>query len=382
MSAVWLLMAAIGIVGSNSLVLSPIAGDVAASFAGRSAADVMAASAVYGAGTAISALVLAPSADHIGLRRALLLSLAALSLALGLSAMSPTLVILIAAQGLAGVAAGLALPATYGLAADVAPAGRESETLGKVLTGWTLSLVAGVALSSVISDFLHWRAVFALLACMAVFVALALRRVEIASRERPVSITSPLRALQINGLPPILFGVACYMAAFYGLYAYLGAHLTEALAMSTTAAGVAALSYGVGFGAIAPLDRLLDRHGPTKAAPLVFGALLLVYLGLATVSQTAQLILGACLFWGAANHLGLNLLVGQLTALSPNERGTILGLYSAVTYAAMFVGTAAFMPIFEVGGFSTAAVVSALCIAPVLVSSLVQASNEKQRSSH
>lgn len=381
MNPVWLLMAAIGIVGSNSLVLSPIAGDVAASFAGRSAADVMAASAVYGAGTACSALLLAPRADHIGLWRALLLSLMALSLALGLSAVSPAIGMLVAAQGLAGVAAGLALPATYALAADVAPAGHESETLGKVLTGWTLSLVAGVALSSALSDILHWRTVFALLGGTAFVVALALRRVEISSREKPVSITSPLRALQVKGLPPILFGVACYMAAFYGLYAYLGAHLTEALALSTTAAGIAALSYGVGFGAIARLDRLLDRYGAVKAAPLVFGALLLVYLSLAAASQAATLILGACLLWGAANHLGLNLLVGQLTALSPNERGTILGLYSAVTYAAMFIGTAAFMPVFEVGGFSTAAVLSALCIAPVFVTSLVHGSKESKQGS-
>ncbi|MEL6465676.1 MAG: MFS transporter [Pseudomonadota bacterium] len=380
MNPVWLLMAAIGIVGSNSLVLSPIAGDVATSFAGRSAADVMVAAAVYGAGTAVSALLLAPRADHFGLKRALLAALAALSATLGLSALSPTLGVLIAAQGFAGVAAGLALPAIYGLAADIAPAGRESETLGKVLTGWTLSLVAGVALSSVLSDLLHWRAVFALLGCAGLCVGIALHRVEIAAREKPLTITSPLKALQIRGLPPILFRVACYMAAFYGLYAYLGAHLTEVLALSTTAAGVAALSYGIGFGAVAPLDRLLDRHGAVKAAPFVFGALLLVYFAMAAVSQVALLILAACLFWGAANHLGLSILVGQLTALSPNERGTILGLYSAVTYAAMFVGTAAFMPVFGWGGFSVTAVLSALCIVPVLMASLMQRPRRHQSS--
>ena len=380
MNPIWLLMAAIGVVGSNSLVLSPIAGDVATSFTGRSPADVMAASAVYGAGTAISALLLAPHADSIGLKRSLLAALTALALALGLSAFAPTLGVLVAAQGFAGVAAGLALPAIYGLAADVAPGGRESETLGKVLTGWTLSLVAGVALSSVLSDFVHWRAVFALLGCTGLGISLALYRIEIAVREKPLTITSPLKALRIRRLPPLLFGVACYMAAFYGLYAYLGAHLTEALALSTTAAGIAALSYGVGFGAVAPLDRLLDRHGAMKAAPFAFGALLLVYLGLAAVSQAALLILAACLFWGAANHLGLSLLVGQLTALSLNERGTILGLYSAVTYAAMFVGTTAYMPVFEAGGFSMAAVLSALCIMPVLLASLFRRTGEQESS--
>ena len=147
MNPVWLLMCAIGIVGSNALVLSPIAGDVAATFQPRSAPDVMIASAIYGAGTALSALVLAPKADQIGLRSALVWALIVLTFALALSALAPVLWVLVTAQALAGIAAGLALPAIYGLAAEVAARGRESETLGKVLTGWTLSLVAGVSLS-------------------------------------------------------------------------------------------------------------------------------------------------------------------------------------------------------------------------------------------
>lgn len=370
MNPIWLLMCAIGVVGSNSLVLSPIAGDVAGSFAGTSATDVMTASAVYGAGTALSALFLAPFADRMGLRRALFLALFGLALSLGASAASPVLLVLILAQGVAGLAAGLALPAIYGLAADLAPKGRESETLGKVLTGWTLSLVAGVSLSSMLADFLHWRAVFAILGMVSLLLILSLRRADIVERATSGETTSPLVALRIAGLPPILFGVACYMAAFYGLYAYLGTHLTETLALSTALAGVAALSYGVGFGVVAPLDRLIDRHGAPRAAPFVFGALLLVYLGLAMVSPLWLAVLVGCFAWGAINHLGLNLLVGQLTALSPDQRGTILGLYSAVTYAAMFLGTAAFKPVFEAYGFATVAVLSAVCIAPALFSAI------------
>jgi len=80
------------------------------------------------------------------------------------------------AQAAAGLCAGVALPAIYGLAADVGPNGRESETLGKVLTGWTLSLVAGVSLSAVVSDLVGWRAVYAVLAIGAAALALAIGR--------------------------------------------------------------------------------------------------------------------------------------------------------------------------------------------------------------
>ncbi|MCB1351704.1 MAG: MFS transporter [Rhodobacteraceae bacterium] len=368
MNPVWLLMCSIGIVGSNSLVLSPIAADVAASFPARSAPDVMMASAVYGAGTALSALVLAPRADRIGLRRALFRALAILAAALALSALAPVLAVLVIAQALAGVAAGLALPAVYGLAAEVAPRGRESETLGKVLTGWTLSLVAGVSLSAVLADVLHWRAVFALLAAMSLLVLIALHRSALPEGAAGDGVRiSPLAALRIRGLAPILLAVAGYMMAFYGLYAFLGTHLTARLGLTTTVAGLAALSYGLGFGLIAPLDRLIDRHGAGRSAPLVFAALLCVYLGLALAAPSGLAILAVCLLWGGANHLGLNILVGQLTALSPARRATILGLYGAVSYGAMFLGTALFKPVFEASGFAATALLSALCLAPTVI---------------
>ncbi|MEO0566436.1 MAG: MFS transporter [Pseudomonadota bacterium] len=367
MNPVWLLMFGISIVGSNSLVLSPIASDVATSLPGSSATDVMFASAIYGAATAASALTLAPKADQIGLRRALLIALLGLCFAMAICASAPALWVLIVGQALAGSAAGLALPAIYGLSAEIAPKGRESETLGKVLTGWTLSLVAGVSLSAILTDFLHWRVVFSFLGAASLFLLIALKRNEIPETRPSGKTISPLKALRFKGLPPILFAVACYMAAFYGLYAYIGTHLTQNLGVATGIAGLAALSYGVGFGVVAPLDRLIDRHGATNSAPIVFAALLCAYVGLSALSPFAVALIAFCFVWGAANHLGLNILVGQLTALSPKQRATILGLYSAVTYAAMFVGTTAFKVVFESFGFSVIALLSAACIAPAMI---------------
>lgn len=369
MKPVWVLMCAIGVVGSNSLVLSPIATDVAGAFEGKGASDVMMASAIYGGATALSALFLAPRADRIGLKRALIIALITLVLALLVSAFAPSLAILILGQGLAGIGAGLALPATYGLAADVAPKGAESATLGKVLTGWTLSLVAGVSFSAVLSDMLHWRAVFALMAIMSAGLIFLVGRMHVAERAAGAAV-SPFKAFRVPGLLPILLAVVAFMSAFYGLYGFLGTHMTTVLGYTTGVAGLAALSYGVGFGAVAPLDRLIDRYGAKQAAPVVFGALVLVYLLMATVAGQGLAIFAICLLWGAVNHLGLNIMVGQLTALSESQRGAILGIYSATTYLAMFVGTAAFRPVFEAHGFGVIALVSAACIVPALIGAL------------
>lgn len=78
---VLLLTAAIAVIGANSLALSPIAATVAASFAGRSAADVVTAAALYGLATAFSALMLASLSNRIGAERALVRALLVLSLA-------------------------------------------------------------------------------------------------------------------------------------------------------------------------------------------------------------------------------------------------------------------------------------------------------------
>lgn len=368
MNPIWILMMSIGIVGANSLVLGPIATDVATSFSGSSGADVLTASAGYGLSTAVSALLLAPRVDMLGLRRSLIWAFAALSAMLILSAGATSVWFLTTAQLGAGFAAGVALPAIYGLTAQIAPKGRESETLGKVLTGWTLSLVAGVSISAVLSDVIGWRSVYVLLGAGAAVLAVVLSRLVASKPERrTATFTSPLTALRLPGLLPILMSVVAYMSAFYGLYAYLGTHLITQLGLSTSVAGMAALCYGVGFGAVAPLDRFIDRVGARRAAPLVFGTLALTYLCIASASFQVVPLLIVCGLWGAANHLALNILVGQLTAIDPMSRAAIMGLYSAVTYVAMFVGTTAFRPVFERYGFAAAACLSALCILPALI---------------
>lgn len=360
---VLLLTATVAIIGSNSLVLSPIAGAVAASFAGVEPAGVMIASAIYGLGTAVSALILAPRADRIGAERVLLWAVTAVIVGLLASAIAPALWVLCAAQGIAGLAAGAALPAAYGLSPQVAPKGCESETLGIVLTGWTLSMVAGVSLSALLADFLHWRAVFVSLAAVAMVVAILLSRTRDWGQRAPAAAeTSPLTALRVPGITGALIVCAAYMTAFYGLYSYLGVHVQDRLGHSTAMAGLATLAYGVGFGIAVPLDRLIDRYGARRMAMPVFAGLLLTYAALAATTSSLTGLVTLCLIWGLANHLGLNLIIGRLAALDPGQRGAIMGLYSAVTYVCVFMGAVAYRPIYDQAGLTACAALSALLI--------------------
>ncbi len=365
---VFALTGCVALIGSNSLALSPISPAVATDFA-TGVAKIMTAAAAYGLGTAAGALLLARHIDRLGAQRVLVLALGIFGLALLVSAAALQPWQLILSQAAAGLAAGVALPAIYARTAEVAPPGRAGETIGFVLTGWTLSMVAGVSLSAVLADALHWRGVFALLAVLALIAAAAMA--SRAQAPRPVAgpAPSPWRALRLPGVGRLLAICATYMTAFYGVYAYLGDHVATGLQLSTASTGLITLAYGLGFGFAVLLDGVIDRVGPVKAMPPAFLAIATVYVLLGLSSGSYVALVAVALVWGLLNHFGLNVLILRLTACAPAQRGTLMGLNSAVTYLCVTLGTLSFAPLYQGGGFALAAGVAALlCAAGALLS--------------
>ena len=99
----FVLTASIGVIGSNSLALGPIAPEVGLSL-GADVPAVMTASAAFGLGTAASAVLLARLIDRHGPRRMLALALLVLAAGLAGSAAAPSLAFLVAAQLVVGMA--------------------------------------------------------------------------------------------------------------------------------------------------------------------------------------------------------------------------------------------------------------------------------------
>ncbi|TPM60923.1 MFS transporter [Mesorhizobium sp. B2-2-4] len=355
----YLLTGCIAVIGSNSLVLGPIAPAVAVSFA-TSVPVVMMAAAAFGLGTSASALFLARYIDRVGARRMLQAALLLLTLALVASAVAPTVTALVAAQLLTGIAAGVAMPAIYASSAAIAPPGRESGTIGVVLTGWTLSMVAGVSLSAVLADLVHWRAVFAAVALLAALALGSLTASSLPDVRKAGPAPAPLEALGIPGIVPLLIACGAFMTAFYGVYGYLGDHLHSGLGQPVSANGLAALAYGAGFGTAALFDGIIDRLGARRVMPFAYLLVAIVYVAIAATSNSYGMTLAMVAAWGLANHFGLNVLVMRLSALDPSRRGTIMGLNSAVTYLAVFVGTTGFGPLYSDFGFAASAMVAAL----------------------
>jgi len=358
---VLLLLLSVGIVGVTALMLSPIATAVAAGLADATAREVLLGAAIYGAATALSALTLAPQADRFGADRALRLAVGVLALGFAGAGLAPTLAVFYAAQACLGLATGLALPAAYALASYAAPPGREAQTMGLVLSGWTLSLVAGVSLAAFGAETLGWRAMFFALALLATLVLLGLLRTTFTAPRGRAS--SPLTGLRVAGIGRALAMMGALMLAFYFTYTFIGTHVTQTLGRSTAAAGLVPLIYGLGFGATTLLDRVIDRIGPARTARPLFAINVALYLAMAWASPSFGLLLALAFFWGVTQHLGLNLAVGRLTALDPDQRGAILGLNSCVTYIMVFLGAALGGAVFETAGFAALPVLSGLLLA-------------------
>lgn len=363
------LMFAVSVVGSNGLALSPILSDVARSYS-TSPLTISTAISAYGGATAASAFFLASRIDRIGIRRSLLGAMAALIMALVLSACAPHWIVLTLAQALAGAAAGVILPAAYGSASLIAPPGQEARTLGRVIAGWSVSLVAGVPLSALISDAVGWRATYGTLALCAAVAVLGLRKLP----ERRVANPAPLRLarllapLSYRDVPALLLGCLAFSSAFYGVYAFLADHVRSVLALSAGQVGFIAFAYGAGFlvagVAGAPL---IERLGPRRALPLALGIIALVYVGLLPAAHALAAVLAIAALWGAASQLSLNLLVLLLSRARPDERGAVLGLNTCTTYLGASVGTAVAGTIYTHAGFDALGLAAACALAAAAV---------------
>ena len=369
----FVLLLGVAVIGSNSLVLSPVLTDVAVDL-GTTPLVVSRAIAAYGGATALSALFLGFTIDRYGVRAVLVAGSLLLAVATFGSALAGSWVALAAAQALAGFAAGVMLPAIY--AAATAAGGEEegAQVLGRVLTGWSVSLVAGVPVSALIAERFGWQTGYVALGLVVLMGLIGFLRLppsDDAPERRRAGPTTTLAAARIAGVPALLAAQFLFMTAFYGTYAFFGDHLRATLGMSAGAAGLVVLAYGVGFGIASLGDRLVDRAGPARALPFALGFVVLAYATMPLTTAVQAGAYAAAFVWGFANHFVLGVIVLRLGKLGGPERGSVLGLNSAVTYAGALAGPLALGPLYAGSGFAVLALGAAGSVALAALATLV-----------
>jgi predicted MFS family arabinose efflux permease len=295
-------------------------------------------------------LVIGPIGDRFGKYLCLSIAAAIAALMVLACALAPSLSWLVAARFGSGLAAGWIVPFALAFIGDVIPYERRQQVIGTFLSGQILGQMFGQAAGGALGDYFGWRTVFLLLAGL-ISLATAglfyeLLRNPITHAERaPVrqgagfvaDYIAVLRSPWSRALIALVFIEA---AAMFGAFAYVGADLHVRFGVSFTIVGLFVGFFAVG-GLIYSLSvrRLVARFGP---AGLAFGggcllALAYVILAVQPIAWIAPL---AIVLIGLGFYMLHNTLQTNATQMTPEARGTAVGIFSAALYLGQTAGVA------------------------------------------
>jgi len=368
-----ILMTGIAAVGIQALMLSPLLPDIAADLR-ATPREIGFATGAYGVGVATAALLAAPKLGQWRKAAAIRIAFAVMALSLGLCGLAWDWRILVVGQAVTGLCAGVILPATYGLAADLSAPERRSRAIGKVIFGWSVAMVAGIPLAAFLSDFIEWRSTFALMTAICLVMVIVIgfipRSGNIAATER-VAYAS---VLQVPGMIVGFIATFAYMIAFYQTYTFIGDHVRHLHQQGAWLGGAVACSYGIGFGAAILGNGWLDRLGPVRLMAFSLVWVGINYLILPTATLAMWSTLAFPFLWGFANHICMNVLVSFIGSAPPAARSTAMGLFSFITYVAVGIGGAVFGSVYTQLGFAAVcyAATATLWIAAVIVGLLLK----------
>jgi predicted MFS family arabinose efflux permease len=151
----------------------PLLGTIASAFGTTEAAAGLIVTASLG-GYAVGVVLLVPLGDLLERRGFLVRLLLACALALLVAAMAPSIGVLALALGAVGmtcVVAQIIVP----LASDLAPEGEPGRTVGIVMSGLLIGVLAARTISGALAALAGWRAPFVLAAVLMLLAAAALR---------------------------------------------------------------------------------------------------------------------------------------------------------------------------------------------------------------
>jgi predicted MFS family arabinose efflux permease len=298
-------------------------------------------------------LVIGPIGDRFGkyLMVATMCALSALTVAA--CGFADSLGTLTLARIGAGATASWVIPLSMAHIGDVIPYEQRQQVLGRYLSGQITGQLAGQAAGGIIGDWLGWRAAFFIHAAIFALAALALfRELKVNPRTRPAprphdertrGFVADYKIVLSNPFARFIVLVAFLeFALMFGAFAYVGADLHLRFGVSFTLVGLIVCFFGLG-GLIyaASVKQLVRWLGQPRLALLGGVILGLAYatLALAPAWWVAPL---AVTLVGLGFYMLHNTLQTNATQMSPEARGTAVGVFSAALYLGQTAGVAAF----------------------------------------
>jgi MFS transporter, YNFM family, putative membrane transport protein len=293
-------------------------------------------------------LVIGPLGDRFGKYQTVALTCAIGAILVAVCGTVSTLPQLALARLATGAAAGWVIPISMAYVGDVTPHDRLQPILGRFISGQILGQLFGQAAGGVLGDLLGWRNVFFVLAGLFALSASALV-LELAVN--PQTRTSGSHGAKgfVGGYTAVLsnpFARTVIIAGFiegalaWGAFAYIGAYLRLGFGLSFSLVGAIVACFGIGGLIFAGLVKVfVYRLGQTGLA--IGGGLILaaayIVLALTTVWWLAPAATTAI---GLGFYMLHNTLQTNATQMTPQARGTAVGLFSSALYIGQTAGVA------------------------------------------
>ncbi|CAB5671439.1 Purine efflux pump PbuE [Delftia tsuruhatensis] len=330
-------------IGVEGLLLSPILDDVATAFA-MGSTQVGWAVAVYGLSLAVTAPAVGFLGNRVPRKNTMLCGLWLFVCAGLLCAFSLGFWQLLLGRALCGAAAGAFLPACYAFVGDSTAYADRGRAMGRVMAGWSIALIAGIPLSSVIAQVWGWRSSFVVVAALGALAACLVARLgqeSVSSSDATLPAGAALLAQMCASTAPKLLAVNFFnMLSFYGVYTYLGLTVRERLGVGSGWAGFFVLCYGLGL-LLATLNaRLIDRVGKGKVSLWALVLLAGVLLALDSATHHPALLALCMLAWGTLQGLVQTSTATLVSQTAQRARGFTMACLSCTTYLAVAVGSA------------------------------------------
>jgi len=297
-------------------------------------------------------LVIGPIGDRLGKYRMIAIMCALSALTVAACGFADSLTTLTLARIGAGMTASWLIPLGMAFIGDVIPYEQRQQVLGRYLSGQITGQLFGQAAGGIIGDWLGWRAAFFIHAAIFALAALALfRELRVNPRTRPArrpeeharGFIADYRIVLANPFARFVVVVAFLeFALMFGAFAYVGADLHLRFGVSFTLVGLIVCFFGLGGLIYAATVKQLVRWLGQPRLALLGGVILgLAYATLA-LAPAWWLAPPAVTLVGLGFYMLHNTLQTNATQMSPEARGTAVGVFSAALYIGQTAGVAGF----------------------------------------
>ncbi|MFD7162586.1 MFS transporter [Streptomyces violascens] len=258
-----------------------------------------------------------------------------------LTALAPTLPVLLIARAVAGIGAGVYSPTAAATAAGLTTPERRGRALATVMGGLSIGTVIGVPAGMVLASHIGWRGTLWLITALGSVALIGIVRLPRIEVSPPPPLGRRVRALASGRVAGIVSVSLLGGIASLGLYTYLAEFLLDAAHTDQTVWAMWAWGAGGIIGSLL-IGRIVDRTKRPFAA--VSWILLLVVAGQfalpAAAHAAAVFTVVPLVIWGAAAWALQVPQQHQLIAAQPEQATVAVSLNSSAVYLGSAVGSA------------------------------------------